>query len=110
MAVADNLYTMPSEDSVVDLAQGWQLAEFNVFGDGNGAQAEFNTGSEIVVRTSVDYGSPLAPSCEATGLTADDHASALPCGSASTNRTLCPTRAQTAARFMAMVVLSAPPF
>jgi streptogramin lyase len=69
MAVGDNLYTMPSEDSVVDPAQGWQLAEFNVFGDGNGAQAEFNTGSEIVVRTSVDYGSPLAPSCEATGLT-----------------------------------------
>ncbi len=71
MAAGSALYSVQNEDSVVHLAQGWQEAEFNVFGDGNGTEANFNSGSTIVVRTSVDYGSPNAPSCVAQGFTGE---------------------------------------
>jgi len=60
MAAGSNLYSAQNEDNVVNLAQGWQAAEFNIVGDGCGSQAIFNSGSTIVVRTSVDYGSPNA--------------------------------------------------
>jgi hypothetical protein len=67
------LYTATGLDSVVNLAQGWQDAEFNIFGDCCGTAANFATGSTptLVVRTSVDYGSPIAPSCFATGYTGE---------------------------------------
>ncbi len=37
---------------------GWQQAEFNVFGDGNGDQAVFSPGSTVVVRLAVDSAPP----------------------------------------------------
>src|SRR5262249_76703 len=55
----------------LNLAQGWQAAEFNIVGDCCGSQAAFNTGSTIVVRTSVNYGSPNAPSCLGQGFTGE---------------------------------------
>jgi hypothetical protein len=73
LSVGGNLYTATGLDSVVNLAQGWQDAEFNIFGDCCGTSANFATGSTptLVVRTSVDYGSPIAPSCFATGYTGE---------------------------------------
>ncbi len=71
MATGSDLYSVQNEDSVVNLAQGWQVAEFNVVGDCCGSQANFNSGSTIVVRTSVDYGSPNAPSCYGGGFTGE---------------------------------------
>ena len=71
MAVGSTLYTVTGADSVLNLAQGWQAAEFNVVGDGNGTAANFNNGSTIVVRTSVNYGSPGAPSCFGQGFTGE---------------------------------------
>jgi hypothetical protein len=71
MAVGGTLYAMTGEDSVVDLAQGWQAAEFNIVGDCCGSQANFNNGSTIVVRTSVDNGTGNAPSCAAEGFTGE---------------------------------------
>ncbi len=71
MATDSDLYSVQNDDSIVYLAQGWQEAEFNVVGDGNGTQANFNGGSTIVVRTSVDYGSPNAPSCYGGGFTGE---------------------------------------
>jgi hypothetical protein len=65
------LYSVQNEDSVVHLAQGWTAAEFNIFGACCNSQANFNSGSTIVVRTSVDYGSPNAPSCLAKGFTGE---------------------------------------
>ena len=65
------LYALQASDSVVNLAQGWQQSEFNIFGDGNGTEANFNNGSALVVRISVDYGSPSAPSCVNGGTTAE---------------------------------------
>jgi hypothetical protein len=64
-------------DNAVDAAHGWQIAEFNVFGDGGntkgGSQARFNSdGAVVVPRTKVTYaGSVAAPSCWAGGFTAE---------------------------------------
>jgi hypothetical protein len=71
MAAGTNLYSAQNEDNVLNLAQGWQAAEFNIVGDCCLSEATFNSGSTVVVRTSVDYGSPNAPSCFGQGFTAE---------------------------------------
>jgi hypothetical protein len=71
MATGTNLYSAQNDDSALNLAQSWQFAEFNIFGDCCGTEASFNSGSTIVVRTSVDHGSPAAPSCSDGGFTAE---------------------------------------
>lgn len=75
MTVGGTAYSTSDHDSVVSLANYWQTAEFNVFGDGNGSAATFNYNSPNVaalkVRTAVDAGSSAAPSCLATGYTAE---------------------------------------
>lgn len=75
MYVNGTAYSTSALDSVVSLANYWQIAEFNIFGDGNGSEAKFNYGSADVaalkVRTAVDYGSTSAPSCLAAGYTAE---------------------------------------
>jgi hypothetical protein len=48
------LYTASGTNYFPDLGNQWQTAEFNVLGDSNGDQANFNTGSTIVGRTIVD--------------------------------------------------------
>jgi hypothetical protein len=58
----DGTLYVSNQDSVLNLAQNWHAAEFNVFGDGCGSGAEFAPGTTIVIKTSVDYGSPNAPS------------------------------------------------
>jgi len=42
-------YTTSAPDSVLDLAQYWDLAEFNVFGDGGGSNAAFDAGTTVSV-------------------------------------------------------------
>ncbi len=62
-------------DNAVNAAGGWQIAEFNLFGDGGnsagGGQASFNSGADIVTRTRVIYGGTAAPTCVAQGFTAE---------------------------------------
>jgi streptogramin lyase len=67
-AAGDNLYAV-SQDSVLFLAQYWNAAEFNVFGDCCYSQANFNGGVKLVVRTSVDNGTQNAPTCVLNGFT-----------------------------------------
>jgi hypothetical protein len=71
LASGNTLYSAMGNDYFPDLGQNWQSAEFNVFGNGNGSQAAFNTGSTIVVRTSVNGGTTSAPSCVVDGFTAE---------------------------------------
>jgi hypothetical protein len=71
MATGSNLYSAQNQDNVVNLAQGWQAAEFNIVGDCCGTQAIFNSGSTIIVRTSVNSGSPNAPSCLGQGFSGE---------------------------------------
>jgi hypothetical protein len=58
-------------DSVLNLAQAWNAAEFNIFGDCCFHEATFNDGSTLVVRISVNDGSTTAPSCGAGGFTGE---------------------------------------
>jgi len=58
-------------DNAVNAAAGWNVAEFNVFGDGGGGQANFNSGSAVVVRTRTIYGGASAPTCLAQGFTGE---------------------------------------
>jgi len=74
-STGSTVYTTSNNDSVVHLANGWQDAEFNIFGDSSGYEAYVNYGLSSVatlqVRTTVDYNSLSAPTCLATGYTGE---------------------------------------
>jgi uncharacterized repeat protein (TIGR03803 family) len=72
MTPAGDLYAMGSS-STLDLAQSWNTAEFNIFGDGNSTEANFKSGTTIVVKTSVDSNVPSTskPLCVEESLTAE---------------------------------------
>jgi hypothetical protein len=61
LSTADGDLSAANEDSVLDLARGWKVAEFNVFGDSCGSQANFNSGATLVVRTTVNDGTEDRP-------------------------------------------------
>jgi hypothetical protein len=60
-----NAYSTTGKDSVVYLATGWEESEFNIFGDGGGSAADFNSGSSITVKVQVTNGTENAPVCAA---------------------------------------------
>ena len=66
-STGNNLYMVQESDSILDLAASWTEFSYNLVGDGDSSEATFNSGSSevanIVVRASVDSGSPSAPSC-----------------------------------------------
>jgi hypothetical protein len=66
-----NIYTASGSDDVLVLAQGWKLAEFNIFGDCCSSDATFNAGTTMAVRTSVTDGTMNAPSCGGQGFTSE---------------------------------------
>jgi hypothetical protein len=74
MSTGSNTYAVTG-DNAVNAAAGWQIAEFNVFGDGGnsdgGGMASFNSGSTIVPRTRVIYGDDDAPACLVQGFTGE---------------------------------------
>ena len=69
--VGGYMQSAPGGNVIPDVASNWGDAEFNVFGDGGGGQAVFNNGSTITVRTQVDTGVNIAPSCVVSGWTAE---------------------------------------
>ncbi|WP_199100641.1 hypothetical protein [Dyella sp. ASV21] len=58
-------YSSSGKDSVLYLAQVWNVSEFNVVGNAGGSEAQFNSGSSITVNVAVNNGSTAAPSCVA---------------------------------------------
>ncbi|WP_267224715.1 hypothetical protein [Dyella silvae] len=58
-------YSSSGKDSVLYLAQVWNVSEFNVVGNAGGSEADFNSGSSITVNVAVNNGSTTAPSCVA---------------------------------------------
>ena len=58
-------YSTTGSDSVVDLATAWTESEFNIIGDGDGSEADFNAGSSITVKVAVTNGTKNAPICAA---------------------------------------------
>ena len=71
MSTGSNVYSVQADDSVVHLSQGWQTAEFNIFGDCCATEAFFNSGSTLVVRTSVNNGFLSTPTCYSGGYTGE---------------------------------------
>lgn len=64
-------YAVSGNDSKVDLASSWHVAEFNIFGDCCSTQAIFNAGSSLEPNVVIDDGSATAPSCLAAGYTGE---------------------------------------
>jgi hypothetical protein len=58
-------------DNVVNLSQSWNTAEWNIFGDCCNAQANFSAGTTVVPRVTLNDGTQQAPTCLATGFTAE---------------------------------------
>ena len=57
-------YAASGLDTVLTLAGSWGDTEYNVFGDGGGSQAKFNTGTAITVNITLTDGSKTAPGCQ----------------------------------------------
>jgi hypothetical protein len=51
------------QDSVLSLANFWNTAEFNVFGDCCGKQTAFNNPTTLVLKTTINDGTTNAPTC-----------------------------------------------
>lgn len=70
LSAGNTVYSLTG-DNTVNAAAGWTAAEFNVFGDAGGGQANFNSGSTVVPRTRITYGGTAAPICLAQGFTGE---------------------------------------
>ncbi len=58
------VYAISQDDSTLDIASTWLQSEFNIVGDGSESPAvNFNKGSSLTVKLSVNDGSTNAPSC-----------------------------------------------
>jgi hypothetical protein len=65
-------YSTTGSDRVVDLATAWKESEFNIVGDGDGSEADFNSGSAVKVKVTVSNGTTNAPICASdAGTTAE---------------------------------------
>ena len=50
------IYAVTQNDNLLDLEQYWTQAEFNVFGDAGGGEANFNNDSTLIVQTILNNG------------------------------------------------------
>lgn len=73
VTVGTTLYPANGSNYFPDLGSQWQEVEFNVFGDGSGDQAVFNTGATLVVRTAADNGSSAGPTCDLHSFTGESN-------------------------------------
>ena len=71
MLFGTGLFTATGQDSVLNLEQSWQAAEFNIFGDCCLAQFNFNQGSRITIRIDVNDGTTNRPICARHGFTGE---------------------------------------
>ena len=78
-------YSVSITEQVVNLYQNWQYSEFNVFGVGDGSQANFNSGTTITVTNTLKDQSAnvIVPSCVNSGYTGETNN--LNLGSCSSN-------------------------
>ncbi|HEX9110713.1 MAG TPA: Ig-like domain repeat protein [Terriglobales bacterium] len=79
-------------DSVLNLDQSWNAAEFNVFGDGSSHEAYFSTspGSTIVVKTSITDGTTNHPACLQQSFTGETNNLGLADVTATSSLVCCP--------------------
>jgi hypothetical protein len=60
-----------AQDSVVSLANFWNTAEFNAFGDCCGSETIFNNPTTLVLKTSINDGTNNPPTCHNQSFTAE---------------------------------------
>ena len=65
------MQSSPGDGIIPDLASNWSEVEYNIFGDGGGSQAVFNSGTTIQVRTQVDTGFNVLPQCVRASFTGE---------------------------------------
>jgi hypothetical protein len=68
VSVGTARYLVSVPDSVLTLSSGWTSSEFNVFGDYNGAQATFGSGTVITAKLSLGNGVNTSLLSYGTGL------------------------------------------
>jgi hypothetical protein len=71
--IGDAFYEEASGDPIAGARQGWQVMEFNVFGDGGGTNAVFNPGSTLVVRDSILLGTGNTYTCTDSGTSGESN-------------------------------------
>jgi hypothetical protein len=69
LTVGGSSTPLPVQPSVLNLSNHWNQAEFNVFGNGNGAQVNLGSGTSIEVQNLVTTATPTrnAPGCLVNG-------------------------------------------
>jgi hypothetical protein len=63
MVVSGTSYAATSPDSLLDLSGNWKIAQFGLYGDRGGAEANFIAGSDMKVSTVTHSGTTAAPTC-----------------------------------------------
>jgi YVTN family beta-propeller protein len=71
MTTASGQATAANAAGTLNLAKAWNGVESGVFGDGGGSEANFSAGTTINVRTAVNNGTELAPTCVLQGYTGE---------------------------------------
>lgn len=71
VTVAGTPFAAAGDNRFPDLNTAWKEAEFNVFGNGGGSQAVFNSGASATVRVAVDSGATTGPGCDLRSFTAE---------------------------------------
>jgi hypothetical protein len=66
-----NEFSAIGQDSLLNLSQNWNAAEFNIFGYGDSSEAVFNFGTVIGVQTEVI--APTSPTCGDGGTTGESN-------------------------------------
>jgi hypothetical protein len=64
LTVGTKAYGVTGKDSVVYLADAWKTSEWNIFGDGDGSEADFNKGASVTVKIALTDGKTTAPTCK----------------------------------------------
>jgi hypothetical protein len=59
------------QDSVLDLEEGWNSAEFNVFGNGNSDEVNLNSGASLVVQINLVNGTTNTPTFSTESFTGE---------------------------------------
>ena len=71
MTATSGFATAESSSDTLGLANNWNTAEFDVFGNANSSEAVFSPGTSISTSTAINDGSATAPTCAMEGFTGE---------------------------------------
>jgi hypothetical protein len=73
MTVSGTSYAATAPDSLVNLSGNWKIAQFGLYGDRGGAEANFVAGTDLNVNLLTHSGTTMAPECLAFNSTAESN-------------------------------------